>query len=1098
MKVSKRILYPGILIFLSVLLFIANYTHGTFLTGWDNLHPEFNILLNLKRNLFAVWQGYRGLGLIDGQAHSANLIHTFITGLFSLVVPMNMIRYIVILLLHVSGGLGFLAFAKKMTRHEDASFIGALFYMFSLITIQQFFAPLEAFAFHFAALPWLFLFAHNYFENNDRKSLILFAITTVLTTPQSFIPTLFVIFFGFFSIFCIYNGIVQKKIRPLLTILLTFIFLNSFWLLPYLYHLPEKTKTITEARINEFSSEEAYFRNRARGDLLSVLTMKGFMMDMPEFDAREERIVHFTRDWVTHTNNPLYIVGFFSILLISFYGLFKERQNKTILPFTFITIGSLLFLANNTFLLKNINDLIRTLFPILNEALRFPFTKFSTMYLFGFSILFVFGLTHFFKRFHLIQKKLAIIGFCVVLFLSLPAFTGHFFSPILRQQIPQDYFDSFNYLKEQNHNNRVAYLPAHTFWSWQSREWGYVGSGFEWFGISQPLLDRAFDPWSKHNEQAYTELAYAISSENKEKLSSVINKYNISYLFFDGYVVNNVSSKPINTRRIKQFLYESDVFSIEKTYGKIILFKSRTPQLLLNSYTTRLPKIAPSFINMYSDSAYIKYNIYQNTNSNADIIYPFRSLYSETNKNRSFYKAKLLENTISFTTNKTIPLKKGDYLLSIPSLTEYEGILLARLTLENKSLNLAIEPPVIIINTSIVPQESILLQFPIQNSTVSEIMYTENNTSIQNGDLFYIRNNSINVFELKGDTMNEFITVDTRKIQANPSSFFVSGKEINDITVKIPNIPFDENGEMIISKHNYSIIQNNIIGRSVPSWNNLVTEKNGIKVRLKGAGKDIVLNQDYLPHDNGYIIFIDYDYKSGLSPTFWVDNYLENRSEFEAKLTKNQKQNVFLLPPYQQYFDGYSFHIGVKSVGTELTESNINEVNIFPFPYETLKHITFVKQGYQENKMPQNNAVPFNENNPISYILNITSDVKTITLNQAFETGWSAYTIDSNSPIAYIFPGFFGEKLEGHVMINNWANAWLISQKPADQTLHEPSTNSSEKTNGKLRRGGTSIVIIFWPQYLQFTGFGIVILTVLGIIILKKRTKLNHTPIKIS
>jgi hypothetical protein len=69
-----------IIIGVSLLLFFFNYLPGTYLIGWDNIMPELDLWLNIKRNIFAVWQDYRGLGLLDGQAHSANLIHTiFIT-----------------------------------------------------------------------------------------------------------------------------------------------------------------------------------------------------------------------------------------------------------------------------------------------------------------------------------------------------------------------------------------------------------------------------------------------------------------------------------------------------------------------------------------------------------------------------------------------------------------------------------------------------------------------------------------------------------------------------------------------------------------------------------------------------------------------------------------------------------------------------------------------------------------------------------------------------------------------------------------------------------------------------------------------------------
>lgn len=54
--------------------------------------PEFNIGLNLKRQLMGVWQDYRGLGLYDGMVHSANLIHTLFIGLLSIFLSLILYR----------------------------------------------------------------------------------------------------------------------------------------------------------------------------------------------------------------------------------------------------------------------------------------------------------------------------------------------------------------------------------------------------------------------------------------------------------------------------------------------------------------------------------------------------------------------------------------------------------------------------------------------------------------------------------------------------------------------------------------------------------------------------------------------------------------------------------------------------------------------------------------------------------------------------------------------------------------------------------------------------------------------------------------------
>ena len=86
---------PVLAIFgLVVLLFITNYVPGTILSGWDNLHPEFDFGLNIKRSIFAVWQEYQGVGLLGGMAHAADLPRQIFLLFLSLFLPLNSLRYI--------------------------------------------------------------------------------------------------------------------------------------------------------------------------------------------------------------------------------------------------------------------------------------------------------------------------------------------------------------------------------------------------------------------------------------------------------------------------------------------------------------------------------------------------------------------------------------------------------------------------------------------------------------------------------------------------------------------------------------------------------------------------------------------------------------------------------------------------------------------------------------------------------------------------------------------------------------------------------------------------------------------------------------------
>src|SRR3989338_2820287 len=105
------------LILLAVVEFLLFYTNNaphTFLVGWDNVMPELNFSANLERSIYAVWQEYRGLGVIDGMAHASLLPHTLIAWIFQKIMPLNLIRYVITFLLHYLGGVGAFLLIKRM------------------------------------------------------------------------------------------------------------------------------------------------------------------------------------------------------------------------------------------------------------------------------------------------------------------------------------------------------------------------------------------------------------------------------------------------------------------------------------------------------------------------------------------------------------------------------------------------------------------------------------------------------------------------------------------------------------------------------------------------------------------------------------------------------------------------------------------------------------------------------------------------------------------------------------------------------------------------------------------------------------------------
>jgi hypothetical protein len=380
--------YPIILILIELVLFFTNVHFGTYLIGWDNVMPEFNLALNLKRAFFSVWQDYRGLGYLDSMAHSANLVHTISIAFLSLLLPQSLVRYVFIHITHLAGGIGFYVLAHKLTKRSLPSFLGALFYMFNLGVIQMYFAPLEVFVLHFAALPFLSLFTLQALHKPSPKNLFLLFLGAFLFSPTGFVPTVFLVFIILFFFLLLFYFFKTRNLKTVLLVATIVFAANAFWLIPWLYGAPRSANIIQNTRINQFSSEEIFYRNKANGDLFDIAKLKGFMLDTKEYDLLLDKGDYFMSVWRDHQNNPLVIILFIGFLAIAILGMIETLKNRKVFyyPFLATLFVAFFFLANDTPILEQLNGLLRMLSPTIGEAFRFPFTKFIILYAFCLSL----------------------------------------------------------------------------------------------------------------------------------------------------------------------------------------------------------------------------------------------------------------------------------------------------------------------------------------------------------------------------------------------------------------------------------------------------------------------------------------------------------------------------------------------------------------------------------------------------------------------------------------------------------------------------------------------------------------------------------------
>ena len=613
----KKNLFPLILISFSLLLFFLNFSPNTWLTGWDTLHPEFNFSLSIQRIFNGVWRYEQGLGAVAGHSHMADLPRILFLWPFSFIFPLSFLRYFYFLICLILGPLGVYFFLERIIFNKlpdlfkkNLAFLGGLFYLLNLGTIQHFYVPFEMFATQYAALGWFFLISTLFLKENKKRLLIYFALISFLSTSQAYAATLWYAFFACFLVYLLTYLFLQKKrllyLKRIFLLVIILLVINSFWLLPNFYFITHQSGEVIQAKINRLFSEEAFLHNYEYGNIKNNVLLKNHLFSWTQYNFNTQSFDYLLKSWIEHLRNPFILsIGYLSFLIITLgiVGSLIKRDKKLIplLPIFFIAF---IFLISAVTPFKQIFFFLREKVPLFKEALRFPFTKFSIILMFSYAVFFAFGLGFIFNRFKkfFLKKKyviylITIIITIILIFFTLPAFKGQLINPRLKVKIPHPYFEMHKWFNNQEDKGRIVQLPLHTFWGWEYYKWGFQGAGFNWFGIKQPLLVRDFDRWNPKNEKAYQEISYALYGQNINLLEDLLQKYYIHWLLLDKNIIapeenekvlffeetENLLSLSENIKLVKEFdnlkIYQININEEQKDYSVLIDFENPPQEL---------------------------------------------------------------------------------------------------------------------------------------------------------------------------------------------------------------------------------------------------------------------------------------------------------------------------------------------------------------------------------------------------------------------------------------------------------------------------------------------------------------------------------------
>ncbi len=1099
-KYSTSIVKRFDLIVLLTVFFLiasANFEPGMWLSGWDNLHPEFNPWTNITRTLSGVWQEHQNLGHVGGHGYAATLIHSLMIVFLQYFLPADAPRMVFMLLSLLAGGLGarslvlyLLHTQPEWIKRTAATFAG-LWYMLNLGTIQNFYIPLEAFTIHFALLPWQILTLIRYLNQPAKKTFLYLLIANIFAIPAGFIPPLFVVTVISYGVLIAYKLFQHPHIHYAKTAgsaAAAIICVHAFWFIPVLnYSLSPSQQEYLNSYANLTTTGDFISQNKAFGDLAHVAILKGFYFNAQDSEQLGVTFKIFS-PWEDHLNKPFVIIIGYVLFGFTVLGTILAFLRPTKLhwstPVALLGLLSFTALATDIPFFSSVSSFLQNTIPVFRQAFRIAFTKFSVSASLWYSALAAYGLSHLLIHIQIFRYKKTIASvistalLVAILWYSYPVFWGHLFYRRAKLDIPKSYFQLMDFFQNQAPGERIANFAQGWRTGWVIYNWGYSGSGFLWYGIPQPITDRSFDVWSKYNENYYWEISSALDANDFSHFDSIMDKYNIRWLILD------YNTRPYTTGSEVSKLYNIDNH-VQNTaqYSHVQTFKdNRIQPIHVYRYTPTntvtpniqllqgMPNILPVYAYNDRDIAYLQHNEYvSDTEIPADYVYPFRSLFSSRSPSQNEIGIQDSENEITFSTEFST---KNDMNVMLPDFLSLESFVPAKIETISDStsvtLVLKILYPQIQINSQPVSvQESQIQLFSIpQNLKGSDISVNGVRIPLEsiNSAFFQLYTkelNTISTSDTSGKYYSREITLTHENIFQTLPIFPVIKNQTNTLTVTIPKNSFASyNSLMQGDFKEYTSNRCDITVDTSENNRTWIQDKNPHwKFNATGGTSCLSLYLPDLNQASGYLVKTVSRNKNGRQLQLILENLTTNLTDLDLLLPNSMDwyTSYTIQQPERNDGIGYSVKLYNKSLNRFPTTNDVSEFSIWPIPYNWLKNIS-VTDISRSIVTASSSTEPLSVSHPnTSYYkiqILLSTDYQpptTLLLSQSYHPGWNAYTTD-DSWFQNTFPFLFAKKVDNHVLVNNWSNGWVFDQLSID--------------NSQL-----TIVLFFTPQLLQWIGF---------------------------
>ncbi len=997
-------------ILLGFLIFKSRLSGSEWLLGWDSVMPELDWKLNFSRVLAGAWQEYQGVGLTGGMAHLADLSRMVILWILNLFVPTQYVRWIWHMGMLVLGPLGVWYIGKKLWKwNESACLTASVFYLLNLATVQYFFVPYEAFSSFYGFLPWLIAVFFSYLESGKINDLKKIMVMGIVATSAFYVQTLFVVYImvlGFLSL-----GYLRNWKRILIGFLTLFI-LNSFWLLPVMYGVLHGGGLVGLAKINSIGSPETALMNEGFGSWQNVMLLKGYWLEYIE-NIGGTQWGRLMQVWWDFSNQSYVAIVGTALFGVSTLGLFFNGLKKK-LHFTWI-IGLIFSFAMIASFNKPFGFIYRWLVenvPLFGEMFRSVFTKWSVVLALFVSI----GLGSVVAM----MKNKWIVGiFTSLMVVSCiaivsPVFKVGLIFDKMKVELPSEYLKMFEFMKSQPTDSRVAYLPAQDIWSWKYADWGYRGSGYLWYGIEQPMLDRAFDVWSPYNEGFYNEFSTALYGENIDKVAKVLNKYDVRYVLLDESVSAPGQGKEIlrieETKKLAEELgwqqkFQEGFLSVWEVVSYPVIGSSSNPVNSFISAPSEYSFVEADTSKVRQDIVFDQVGTYVSNAKEDEVTYPFANLMREEVTGVEYEEGKItLSSDLSFAPLQTA--ERSELLVPGWKVGDIVRIQYKDATSSSTSLGTQWEPlPAYYVNG----QSGPIFLGKEKPEVDKDIIYAK----VSEGKEWsaYLKEQRFELLD-------------------------------SNLKIEVPTLPriydFGTMGQGKLG--NCDVLKRGVAEKITnPKFSNsqIDLQETRFIADGRGAACDYIEMTEIDPRMS-YLMRFQGNNIEGRSLKYFLYNTGSMRNDIEYLLGKKKYDQTFSLLSWQR--DGYyTLNIETRSFG-QRAENLVQPVEVRWFPLEQIAGAKIILNQKFSNS-PIGNELQIKsvkKNGTWLYRVKVEGS-GLLKLSQGYDQGW-------------ISPGLI------HVKVDGWANGWIIPQSGEATIFYWPQLL---EYLGFLILGGTIIFLLF-------------------------------------